>query len=1153
LDYNEIYFYNDDNAWAADHNTPPYTGWGYLYPTYITQNPILNTEQKTNAIHLFITGKAPPTPTNPNGGAIQGYASGVPDKTFVSTKSWFFQSTNTTEIFRNLSHEFGHNFGNWHPYDSGPFQCSDVAYSLGTSNNIMDGWPGARNAATECQLARMHYFLEGVYVWQPEIADVVIPYYCTYHATEKITIAYSQNYSWLSNKKLWGDIELENNSQLHIKCNTSFPDGAKITINDGAVLSVEEAMIYSACNNGWEGTIEVKANGTLHLKTGSSIVMRGNGIIKIEPGGKLIFDEGASISLLDDNTLLEINGDLEIGLDAIFTFNGAGFIRFNLPATTTNIIATPTSSIILEGSGKNDKIIEVVAGSWVSPPSTMSFFKIRSGKVEMGLDSYINIETQGYNLSFMLVTNLVSNELHNGLIVNGQNSYFGHVEIENGNAGLTAYNFNYGNDLHLQHCNFHHNTIGLKVYGKGAHLQYTVINYNNIGWQSFNMDKPSTFHSCNISDNVNNGVDYRGSGSGSLYSTNNNLLRNLNGIKFMGQSLMISKCDNIKINQEAGFLTGIFSYLNLSSTGIPNFKGGSSNISNNLYTFNFLPFSAYAFLENGNNSLWTNLQSNSLITTGTLYNGCSSTLYATGNKWYSNSYSAPSSNDYSIYKNWMMCYWSSNTQISIIDNNPAYYGDCIMSTGDPDPDKLYSPLIFCTDCPNVDSEYLEPSLNFKDAVLFSLGKTTLADSIEGDDVLALNIFFDIIRTGTEHWDNEEVQWLTNYSYYFIKQTLGNGISRGTIQESMEETSFIKMNEIINILIELAINYDLPIKQFMYRMDQALLYNLANDRLTALALLEESASCIEDLDTELLDWINQWKSHINAVENIVNGEYEVMDYDELYEEGYQSGGRLHVGLGVAKRDTVINSPTAFSITGNQTANDNSGNQYFISSVVKDSLTDFLIVKYDASTNILWSDTIGGWSRGADTARIVFVDDWDNVYMSGQAWNGSNYDVMTVKYDSTGAKQWIAMHNSIEKWHDVPYGITVDTSGFVYVALQSTSDSGSYHSMITYSQCNCPTGARLGNQTLPENNTPTSFLESNLEVYPNPVNKQLTISFTDRENQISVKMINALGQEIYNNNFNGVLEIDVSTFPKGVYLIHFEEISGGTKTVKKVLLQ
>jgi hypothetical protein len=923
-------------------------------------------------------------------------------------------------------------------------------------------------------------------------------------------------------------------------------NGSTLTINDGA-------------------TFRVDAGATLTMKSGSLLNVKNDARIIIDTGGKLVFEDGASIYLESDNSILEIRGDLELGTNAVFTFTGDGFIRFNLPQTWgfPNVLATSTSSVVLEGSSKSDKIVEIVAGSWLSPTDNFADFTIKNGTVMMGEDAFINIGSTRVELNNIKVTKLnsVLGYVHSGIFINGQQNHtINNIEIEHGKVGLTARNFySDGADVFIRNSHFHNNDIGLRTNGKGARLESVIMHDNETGWEAIAMDRPTQNKFGYVHDNLR-GISYDGSGSGSLYLNECAVVRNLtNGIQFSGKSLLSAKCGSVSDNLEAGFCLGIGSFLNLSNSGIPNLKAGSVNASNNLYNMQFLPYSFVPFLELGNNNFAIDLSQgppNSLIANGYLlwdcYNNVPNKIYALNNQWYHNSPTTqPDPSDYNLYT--YNCIPNKNLHLD--DPAPNKKINCPLtpvSPSDPEVMREGSPLAYCEECPQVQSDYFHDTTDFREAVIIALNITSYADSINGDDANAVELFCEIIRKASEYYDHEEVQWLANYSYYFLQQSFGSGISRGTIAASVNDPHFEKLSELQNFLIELAINYDEPIKQFMYRMDQALLYNLADDRLTALALLEESAACIE-LDEELQAWVNHWKAHINTVEIINNGEAHVMDYDNLYLEGYNSGGRLYAGLGVAKRDTVIQSSTAFSITGSQTANDNSGNQYFISSVVKDSLTDFLIVKYDASTNILWSDTIGGWSKGADTARIVVVDDWDNVYMSGQAWNGSNYDVMTVKYDSTGAKQWIAMHNSSEKWHDVPYGITVDTSGFVYVALKSKSDSGSYHSMITYSQCNCPTGARLANPTLPESYTPTNYLESNLEVYPNPANKQLTITFTDRENEISVKMINALGQEIYKNNFNGVLAIDVSAFPKGVYLIHLEEKSGGTKTVKKVLLQ
>lgn len=58
--------------------------------------------------------------------------------------------------------------------------------------------------------------------------------------------------------------------------------------------------------------------------------------------------------------------------------------------------------------------------------------------------------------------------------------------------------------------------------------------------------------------------------------------------------------------------------------------------------------------------------------------------------------------------------------------------------------------------------------------------------------------------------------------------------------------------------------------------------------------------------------------------------------------------------------------------------------------------------------------------------------------------------------------------------------------------------------------------------------------NLELYPNPTKENLTIETNSNTNQ-SLEIINIVGQTIYTSTFSKKTTIDVSRFPKGVYIL------------------
>ncbi|MBD3247155.1 hypothetical protein GF378_00870, partial [Candidatus Pacearchaeota archaeon] len=79
--------------------------------------------------------------------------------------------------------------------------------------------------------------------------------------------------------------------------------------------------------------------------------------------------------------------------------------------------------------------------------------------------------------------------------------------------------------------------------------------------------------------------------------------------------------------------------------------------------------------------------------------------------------------------------------------------------------------------------------------------------------------------------------------------------------------------------------------------------------------------------------------------------------------------------------------------------------------------------------LWNQTDSYHSSINDRAYDIAVDNSSNTYVTGQVYNGSNYNIYVIKYNSSGIEQWNASYDSGE--HDYAYGIAVDSSGDVYV--------------------------------------------------------------------------------------------------------------------------
>ena len=123
--------------------------------------------------------------------------------------------------------------------------------------------------------------------------------------------------------------------------------------------------------------------------------------------------------------------------------------------------------------------------------------------------------------------------------------------------------------------------------------------------------------------------------------------------------------------------------------------------------------------------------------------------------------------------------------------------------------------------------------------------------------------------------------------------------------------------------------------------------------------------------------------------------------------------------------ILDTTSFLSTDANSVAVDSLGNIYMTGSDRNGSDSEILVVKFDPSGNILWQKTLDDNSATArnEYGYDIAIDSSDNVYIAGTSYN---VDIPTVvKYDSSGTLQW-------KKWvYNINYdgafkGIAIDSS-------------------------------------------------------------------------------------------------------------------------------
>ena len=122
-------------------------------------------------------------------------------------------------------------------------------------------------------------------------------------------------------------------------------------------------------------------------------------------------------------------------------------------------------------------------------------------------------------------------------------------------------------------------------------------------------------------------------------------------------------------------------------------------------------------------------------------------------------------------------------------------------------------------------------------------------------------------------------------------------------------------------------------------------------------------------------------------------------------------------------------------------DSSGNTVITGISQQSGTYDYYTVKINAAgTTILWSNSYDK-AGGEDYATAIAIDSDDNVIVTGYAWNGTNYDFHTIKYNAAdGAILWQDSFNADTDGDDYNTTLTLDDLNNIYIGGSSQQVSG-----------------------------------------------------------------------------------------------------------------
>jgi beta-propeller repeat-containing protein len=127
-------------------------------------------------------------------------------------------------------------------------------------------------------------------------------------------------------------------------------------------------------------------------------------------------------------------------------------------------------------------------------------------------------------------------------------------------------------------------------------------------------------------------------------------------------------------------------------------------------------------------------------------------------------------------------------------------------------------------------------------------------------------------------------------------------------------------------------------------------------------------------------------------------------------------------------------------------DSNSNVYVTGYALGKDYLESVTIKYDSTGVMKWRTTAGGLSDDY-TPSALALDTGGNVYITGTYFVSGHWDYLTIKYNGAGVEQWRMFGNGAANSRDRAAGIAVDAGGNVYVTGQSFN--GTYYDYLTIS--------------------------------------------------------------------------------------------------------
>lgn len=392
-----------------------------------------------------------------------------------------------------------------------------------------------------------------------------------------------------------GELIVGTNSKVIIKRSANllaYGVNSKIIVKNGAKLIIEPEGLLDI-GSGTKLTVEsggmviIRPKANFNMGNGSKLIVEDGGQVIIQTdlsdpnaniNGVLTYNAGAVIQLKGDNAVLELNGRLHIGDNAIFTFtypgSNSGYIKFNRgsawwdnwAANNAHITCGTNAKIQLTGQSKTDKIVEIHQIN-VAIPKNLALFNFSKGLVEFSIaDARLETDRPTFiNNSTFKGTALGVGPSTRGLLMFGQKLFYvTNSDFDALGYGIYGALFYMGNKLsNVKNCNFTNCSHAMEVVGIGYNISNNAFFNNSEAILTWDNTYNSLIRNNSISTNLalnpivdpntaangaaTTGINVFG-GTNAITEITKNAVNNIDMAIFLGNTESTLKCNDLQNN-----------------------------------------------------------------------------------------------------------------------------------------------------------------------------------------------------------------------------------------------------------------------------------------------------------------------------------------------------------------------------------------------------------------------------------------------------------------------------------------------------------------------------------------------------------------------------------------------------------------------------